>query len=468
MSTAKSAPGMLRPSWGRYQVLAFLCAAAAIAYVQRNGLATAESTIREELGLSKHQMGLVLSSFFVAYAVFQIPTGWLGDRWGSRRALPLYSMGWSAATALTACAGTFVTLRVAGWTEFEGVGLFVAWQWFLISRFLAGAAQAGIFPCAALIIAEWFPGTRRAVASGWLAGAQQVGGILAAFLTALLLPICGWRWLFVAFAVPGILWAIWFWSWFRDRPADHLGVNSAELALLAGKHPRVASQSGPREGTPWLALAASPAMWLICGQQFCRAFGYIFYGSWFPTYLQETRGITVMRSGLLGSLPVIATLLAAPVGGAVSDWVLQRTGRRRRARAGLSVGFLLASAGLIFAAYPIRDPISAVLLISAGSFFAGMAGTISYATTIEMAGRHVATVFATMNMSGNVGAALFPVIVPWLLAWSSTPASSTPATPNWDLVLFVFGGVYLVAAGCWVLLNPEGTFVQQPDDSNTT
>ena len=182
-SPAQPAPAG-RPSSVRYFVIAFLCAAAAFAYIQRSCIATAESTIRAELGWSKYQMGLMMSAFFWAYAFFQIPSGWLGDRWGSRAALPLYSTSWSAATVLTALSGTAVTAWLAAGTGFEGAAALIAWQWFLAARFFAGAAQAGIFPCAAAIVAAWYPTSWRAAASGYIASAQQVGAIAALIMTA--------------------------------------------------------------------------------------------------------------------------------------------------------------------------------------------------------------------------------------------------------------------------------------------
>jgi MFS family permease len=146
------------------------------------------------------------------------------------------------------------------------------------------------------------------------------------------------------------------------------------------------------------------------------------------------------------------------LGGAASDFVLNTTGSRRLARQGVAITGLLGCAVFVFAAYFIEDPRQAVLIISAGSFCAALAGPAGYTTTMEMGGAHVATVCATMNMVGNLGAAMFPVLVPWLLLWRT---AGGPPTENWDVVLFAFGGVYLLAAGFWLLLNPHGTVFDQ-------
>ena len=150
-------------------------------------------------------------------------------------------------------------------------------------------------------------------------------------------------------------------------------------------------------------------------------------------------------------LPLIVVVVAGLVGGGFSDWLLKQTGRRDIARRWMSVGSLLACAGLIFLALTIEDALTAVLVISAGSFFAALASPCAYAMTIDMGGLHVATVNATMNMMGNFGAWAFPVVVPWLLARFG----------NWDAVLVVFGALYIVGALFWLLLKPEGTIVEQ-------
>jgi nitrate/nitrite transporter NarK len=177
----------------------------------------------------------------------------------------------------------------------------------------------------------------------------------------------------------------------------------------------------------------------------------MFFTSWFATYLQETRGVSIAHSGFLNMLPLIAVVVAGMVGGALSDWLLKQTGRRDVARRWMSVGSLLACAGLIFWALVIEDALTAVLVISGGSFFAALASPCAYAMTIDMGGSHVATVNATMNMMGNFGAWAFPIAVPWLLVRFG----------NWDAVLVVFGALYVVGALFWLLLKPEGTIVEQ-------
>lgn len=444
-----------RPSSTRYVVLGGLCAAAAIAYIQRYCVSVAESTIREDLGLTKYQMGWMFSTFFWTYAIFQIPSGWLGDRLGSRKTLSLYSILWSLATFVMICSGTAVTLYFAIWTRFEGVAIFVAWQCLLFGRLLSGIGQAGIFPCSAIIIARWMPVARRSLATGFSASFQQVGLALALILTGPLIDLIGWRWTFAVYTIPGFIWAVWFYRWFRDNPREHPAVDPHELSLITGPERASVSENddsgNESESTPWLAMASSPAMWWICGQQFFRGAGYVILGTWFPTFLQETRGVSVSESGMLTSLTIAGAFFGSLVGGFVSDWILSSTKSRRLSRQGVAIFGMVSCAVCIFMAYFIENTEAAVLVISAGMFFASLAGPAGYTVTIEMGGEHIATTFGTMNMSGNLGAAIFPIVVPLLLELPG----------GWNLVLIVFGSIYLAAAFCWAMLNPNGTVFDQ-------
>jgi MFS transporter, ACS family, D-galactonate transporter len=406
----------------RYWVLTALCLAAALSYVCRNAITVAESTIRGELGLSKEAMGWVMSSFFAAYALFQLPAASAGQRWGGRRMLPAVSVAWSVATAVTAA-----TAGVLGLT---------------LTRIGQGLAQAGLFPLSAFVISRWFPATERGFATGALGAFMSVGGAASAALTGALLAVLDWRSLFVVYSLPGVLWAAVFWIWFRDRPSDHPSMNAAELALLPAGPP--VSARG-RAATPWGTILGSGAMACIAAQQFFRAAGYMFFTSWFATYLQERHHVTIAKSGFLTMLPLLGVVAGGLIGGGISDWVYRRTKSFSLARRGVAVVSMGLCALAAFGAYFLRDPVAAVLVITVGSFCAAVTGPCSYAITIDLGGDHVATVNAMMNMFGNLGAMLFPLVVPWLLA----------RTGNWDAVLLVFALLHVVAAFCWLGLRPN-------------
>jgi MFS family permease len=409
-------------SRGRYTVLAFLALCATIAYVQRAAVSVPASEIANALHFANlaNDMGQIQSAWYFCYALMQIPSGWLADRFGSRRTLATLSVLWSLATLLSAFANDFLSLMLL-------------WG-------LMGAAQAGAFPCAAKTLGQIFPDCERARATGVLASGMSIGGAIAPLLAAIVLESLSsvsqslqldrWRLLFAAFALPGIVWTILFL----------VCISKSQLprTIQAGKrHPSI----------DWVRLLRSAPMALLCAQQFFRAAGMVFFMTWFPTYLLKTRDVSLLGSGVLTSIAGIGGVIGSLTGGFFSDWLLQRTGNARLSRQGIAVVGMSSCSLLIVCSYFLTNVYSSIALISLGAFFATFGGVSGYTVAIQFGGRYVATVFSTMNMCGNIGAALFPLVAGWLVA----------QTDNWNLILFLFAGVMAVDAICWALLNPKGT-----------
>jgi MFS family permease len=422
------------PTRVRYLVLAWLCALALIAYVHRSCIAVATRAIQEDLCLTTQQMAWVITAFLIGYAGFQLPSGALGDRWGSRVGLTACVIVWSAAT---------------GW-----LGLAAGFLGLFLGRILMGVGQAGIFPCCVNTISKWFPASEKAMPSGMLAAFMSVGAVIGSALTGELLEFLDWETVFLLLGIPGLLSAGWFYLWFRNRPGQHSGVNRAELELIEeGQPARDPFKDDRAPPTPWRTLLTSPNMGFICGQQFFRAAGYFFYLSWFPTYLQKVHGFTVVESGYLNALPLLGVVLGSSAGGFLMDWIWRRTGSRGLSRKG--VGFLsaLISGVFLLAAFLndqflvtgyVRAGLLSVSLVTLSAFFAGVAGPSGYTITIDLGGRHVASVFSTMNMAGNIGAGLTPIFVAWLVT-----------LVEWPFVMLFLGWVYLAAAACWALIDIE-------------
>lgn len=435
---ATAIPLEARPSRARYVVLAALCAVAAITYVQRTSLGVFEKELRREMEFTKLQSAWITSGLFVTYALFQVPGGRLGQLWSCRGALSLFAVICSAATAILAMASGFPGL--------------------LAARMGIGLGQAGVFPCSTNTVKTWFPVARRASANGAITTSMQIGGIIGPLLTGPLVVLVGWRWTVGLFAIPGLLWAAWFYVWYRDRPDEHPGVNPEELQLLNdGSDQLLADRGTAVEPIPWGTLMASSTLAWICAQQFFRGAGYMFYQSWFATFLREGRKVEgIVSAGMMTSAPIAATALGSIVGGWLSDWLLVRTNSRWISRQVLAGTSSLAAAVFVMLAYPITSPWPAVIVISLGAFCAAITGPIVYTLTIELGGNHVPTVFGLMNMWGNIGAFAFPFAIPWLVGEETNA--------NWDPVLFLFAAIYLAAAVCAVAFDSnKGIFDERPE-----
>jgi len=466
----------------RKAVTLWLAVAAVLAYLCRNSLVVAESELRRDLGLSEEQMGFILGpAFFWTYALAQIPTAWLGERYGSRRCLPAFSAAWSIASMMIALATGF--------------------GWVLASRLASGISQAGLFPCSVRTIAIWNPQTERASASGILGAAMSVGGAIGAGLTGWMLGFMPATIIFGIFAIPGLFWALAFWIWFREFPSDHNSVNQCELELIRGEETQSLSKkvscplgggkitskidSLPKGQTPsriqssaaettanelpvsrrrmWLELSTSPAAWLLFAQQFFRAAGYAFFASWFATYLMETRGVSTAKSGVLTAMPLIATVIGSMFGGYASDAIFRATQSLAWARKGVAGISLSVCAVLVFGAFFVSDPTMAVAVISFGAFLAAIAAPCGYTMTMDMGGTHVASVFSTMNMLGNFGAGLTPWLVPRFKTWiEANPVLLEFCDGNsWNAVLLLFVAMYVGAAVCWFLISTNGNVFEQ-------
>jgi ACS family glucarate transporter-like MFS transporter len=414
----------------RHLVLIALLAITAINYIQRNSIGPAETTVRKELRLSIGQSGDIVSSFFLTYALLQIPSGWLAQRWGPRRALTLFAAGWSLALGLGALA-----------TGMAGL---------LLARLALGALQAGVFSCATLVLLAWYPASRRGLATALLNSAMLIGGAAGSMFTGELVGPLGWRWVFALYAVPGLVWSAWFLWWFRDRPQDHPGVNPAELAVITEDSSPPARALPGR--IPWAVIFLNLSLVLLYVQQFCRAGSARFFDTWLVTYLQESRGLKVARAGVLASMPLWTGVVGGVVGGIISDAVLRRTHSRRAARQGVAVASLAGALLCYVIAYPIADIVLASVVMSLGAFLVTFSAPCAYALTLDMGGRHLGIVFGAMNMAGNLGSFAFTWLMPQLKGW----------TGHWEAGLALFVGMQAVALACWVFLDPRGV-VGEPD-----
>jgi MFS family permease len=423
----------------RYTLLGFLCVITMIAYIQRSAMNGATDAIEKDLHISSQDLGWVMGGWYLFYSLFQLPGGWLADRLGSKSALVLFAVGWSLLTGLAGLAAGLP-------------GLLLVWG-------CMGGVQAGIFPCCTKAIGATFPKTEQAIASGSLACCMSLGGALAPMMTAQLLGPLTWPQIFALYAIPGLLWAVLF-ALMVPRPdagpaqppaSDEKGEKTDERD--EDWHALPPAASPPAGATPvrWTKLGTDPQMLLLCVQQFLRAGAMVFFYTWFARFLKETRGLSEQEAGGLAFWPPFAGAFGGLFGGLLSDWLLRVTGNARLARQGMTFVALCVCTGGAAAAYFVADPQLAVLLISVGAFCGMASGVSAYAMAISYGGKRVATVFATMNMSGNLGATLFPIVVGGIVT----------ATKNWNYALLLFVALFGLSAVCWAVLNPKGTLFDE-------
>ena len=306
------------PTRIRYLVMVLVALASTTAYLTRHAIAPSATTIQAETGITSEQMGYILSVMSIGYFVFQIPTGWLGTRFGTRFALPFLCVVWSA------CAVWFAAV-----SSFWG---------FIWARMMFGGAQAGLVPNAAKAVKDWFPPTQRGLASAASGSAMSVGGAISIALTAVLLESFSWRTAFVMWAGVSLIWAAGFYLLFRTKPEEHPWVNESEVAEIHSDEaessdsgteavePSMESQPTFREHA--VTAASSLSMWALCVQSAFKAAGYQMFVTWFPAFLEKGYGVTRESAGLMASSPLIGVVIGSMAGGVITDWLLVRTGEQ--------------------------------------------------------------------------------------------------------------------------------------------
>ena len=418
------------PTRARHIVVGFVLLLAIITYVDRVCISQAAPDIRGDLGLNEKQMGWVFFAFTATYALFEIPAGRMGDRFGPRGVLMKVVVMWSVFTALTGAAWNYVSL--------------------LVCRIFFGAGEAGCFPNATKIFTIWVPSSERVRAQSLLWLSARWGGAFTPMLVALVLSFVNWRWAFVIFGALGIGWAVAFYRWFRDRPSEHPSVNAAELALLDG-----AERNAPSHASvPWGRLLRSRTVWLLWLQYFCMSYGWYFYVTWLPTYLREARHVSLEKSAVLAGLPLFFGGFGCLAGGWAAKWLAEKWGDARRARRATASTGLFAAGIMIVVATRIESPVFAMVALGCASFFNDVTLAPDWVACMDVGGRLAGSLSGSMNMMGNLGGALGPVIVGYILDSTKTSASAPPTMEGWTIAFLVGAAVYIVGAVSWLFIDP--------------
>jgi MFS transporter, ACS family, glucarate transporter len=410
------------PTRARYWVIVFAVSLACIQYLDRVSISSAAAVpaIRRDLGLSEVQMGWVFGIFGIAYVLFDIPGGYLGDRIGARKVLMRVVVWWSFFTALTGAAWSLVSM--------------------LVTRFLFGAGEAGCFPNLTKVFTTWLPPGERVRAQGILWMSARWGGAFTPLVVTPILLWVGWREAFVIFGSIGLIWAVLFYRWFRDSPMEHPSLNEAERDLLRSS----AKNASKHVDVPWLTILRSGRVWMLCWQYFALSYGWYFYITWLPTYLREGRHLTITSTTLLSILPLFVGGIANPVGVFLAERVVSRTGgvsKRRRIVA--SSGFAGACVCLLLSTI-VSDPLLAMLTIAAASFCNDLVMPCAWGAAMDLGGQYAGTVSGTMNSIGNLAGVALPVAIPYILKW---------ANHNWNVTFYVSAAVYATGILSWMFLD---------------
>ena len=437
-SSIKPASGPA-PSRTRWKILALLTLISIITYVDRVNISVAARQMMPALGLTQMQMGYVFSAFVLGYALFQVPGGWLGDRWGTRLVLAGAVVWWSVFTALTAIAGTLPTA--------EWLGLLGS---LVLIRFLIGVGEAAALPNFNRAVANWFPLRERGLGMGVSIGGIGIGSAITPPLVAWMMVNFGWQSAFYVAGLAGVLIA-GLWGWYAtDRPEQHRRVTKTELAYIRGEtvtptHPSPLEGEGEGGGAspvPWSAFLRTPSVWWLVISY--TALGYVayVYMSWFYLYLVNERGFGILRGAFFASGPFLAMTVLCPLGGWVTDRVAAALGVNA-GRSWVGSAGMLLSGVCIVAGTQIAEPYTAITLLSLGAGFLYFTVGAFWASTIDLAPRHAGTLSGIMNTGANIGGTLSPTLTPWLAEHF-----------GWNVSLGFAAAIAAIGGLLWLLIRP--------------
>lgn len=390
-----------------------------VTYLDRICINPAAPAMQRDLGLSNAQWGWVLSAFLITYGLFEVPAGWLGDRFGPRVVLTRIVTWWSVFTALTGAVRSY-------------------WQ-LLFVRAMFGAGEAGAFPNASCVVSRWLPSDQRARAQGLVFMATRLGGALSPFLVLPLVSNWGWRSVFYAFSLLGIVWAVWWWKFFRDYPSDNRSVNEAELELI-GERPRGMAH------VPLGGMLTSWNFWAIIGMYHFFCYASNWYLFWTARYLSSEKGWESAELAAYVALPFLLAAGADWMSGSLSDRLVTRIGlvwgRRLVGMAGIGIAGVLMLVSLL-----IEDRVVASIVLALGFAVSDVMLPVAWAVCVDVGGRAAGTISGAMNTAGQIGGVIMSIGYGFLVD-----------SYGWNFPLAVIACSCFVSMLFWLKIDPERQF----------
>lgn len=396
-------------------ILAMLVILGMVTFLDRINISVAGSSIMADLNLSPAEWGWVQSAFILSYGLMQIPMGALGDRFGHRSILALIVLWWSLFTAFTGMAGGLMSL--------------------LAIRFMFGIGEAGSSPCSTGVISRWFEKTEVGKAQGYVWAASRMGGALTPFVVIPVMAWVGWRAAFYLLGAVGIVWAVVWYVWYRDRKREN--VESEESKGATERDANVPKLS-------WGSMFRNSQFWLICGMYFFYAFGSWFFFSWFPTFMELGRGFEKEELTYAVAVPFLMSMLGNIAGGHLTDKLSHRYGIKVGRKALGSTSLAVSAVCMFLAAFiPGKMAVFVFLSLCFGIFDLMLPS--AWALCIDLGKEHAGTVSGAMNTAGNIGGFCCGILFGELVEQSG----------NYNLPLYLIAGMLLISALLFAFINPE-------------
>ena len=403
----------------RYRVLVLLCSLTTITYLDRICISIVGVRVKTEFDLNNEQFGWVLAAFSLAYALFEIPSGVLGDRIGPRAVFIRIVLWWSFFTALTGFSTGLISL--------------------IIIRFLFGMGEAGTYPNCMIVMSRWFPVQEMGRSLTWVGIGSQIGSAIAPLIIVPLAVAYGWRIPFYVNAAIGVVWVLFCYKWFKDRPAQMKNISTREVKYIEDN----SRYSASHHSLSWKVILKNKNLWALMLMYFCCQWANYFFVAWMPVYLQEGRQFTENEMKFTVFTLFIVGIVGFLLGGFAGDLLMKkkglRFGRRFIGMTGLGTCGLL----LFFAAVVQNNNWAAYSLIAANGFFS-FGVMVSYAVCTDIGRNNAGTVTGAMNFFGQMGA--------FFLAISFGKIAQS--TGSFQYPLYIVAAVMVTGGLLWLAIDP--------------
>lgn len=410
----------------RYLILLLIFIVTVFNYVDRATLSVAASAMRKDLGFDAMSMGFAFSAFGWAYTVMQIPGGWVLDKYGARLVYGLGLLLWSV---FTFCQGFVGAIGSAFYLLF-------------VLRFLMGVAESPAFPANSRLTVMWFPSRERGLATAIFQSAQYFA--LAAFTPLMTWILHAWSWHYIFFWTGGVGIVLGlFWLKYVREPRQHPSVNQAEIDYIeaGGGLPDIGERRVAVEGAHVRALISNRMMLGIYLGQFCLTTITWFFLTWFPTYLLDARGMSILKVGIVAAIPPLAGFAGGMVGGVWSDWLLKRGRSLTVARKTPIIIGLFLSSTIVLANYTASDSI--VILVMSIAFFAKGVGNLGWCIVGDVSPKDIMGISGGIfNLCGNLASIITPIAIGYII----------DRTGSFDIALIYVGTLAVIGALSYLVI----------------
>jgi ACS family glucarate transporter-like MFS transporter len=379
-------------------IYVLLLALVTINYMDRSALAIVAQSIRGEFKLSPIQMGYLFSSFFWSYVICLLPIGVMLDRFSTRNINSVGVALWSLAVAATAGAWSFATL--------------------IVVRLVMGAGEATSIPSCGRIVREWMPAGERGVANVFWSAGSFVGPAIGAIVVAALASAWGWRAAFVILGVLGLIWLACNLIWF-DRPERVKWLSNDERRKIISERAAGSADEIGVHGSPGvvLELLKSPSMWGAMIAQAAGVYTLYLLLFWLPSYLQDTKHLTIMKTGLYTAVPWAVAVPLSIILGIASDRLLKNNTLLAGGRRAMVIFCVLLAAVVVLV--PFTNDTAAILALFALSLTginAAISLNLTLVTDLVHRARDVGKAITLTILSGNICGLLAPIVTGYVVA----------------------------------------------------